>query len=351
MRLFKTAIVSLYLLIVVSCKQKTSDVNYYNLPKLSSDLKIDYTNSNPLLEALKPVPETAVFEMKGYSLWDPSVIQVDDTFHLFCSRWKEADGWDAWKKSHVIRATSKSLFGPYKFEEVVIKPEDHPWATAGIHNPKIIKIGNKFLLYHLGIPKWHTGFLFSDSIEGPWEALSESLIKTNNPSIWVHEDGRVYALGKFKPAKKDTKDGRWDAYMRAFKAPNIMGPYDVVGDNKNRLPNDFELEDPTVWYSNNQYNVICTDWEAKVTGIDKSVLLYTSKNGIDYSLYSQIPLWHRNEPTPMEGGKILLLDKIERPQVYLNKQNELVALLVSATRKSNSDQGIIIVRPVEKFTP
>jgi hypothetical protein len=58
--------------------------------------------------------------MEGYYLWDPSVIKVGDTYHLFCSRWPKDTEMKGWMKSHVIRAASKSLFGPYQFQEVVL---------------------------------------------------------------------------------------------------------------------------------------------------------------------------------------------------------------------------------------
>ncbi|MCX6269614.1 MAG: hypothetical protein NTU44_00050 [Bacteroidetes bacterium] len=49
------------------------------LPALLKDIKISYPNSNPFKKALHPVPETAIFKMEGYYLWDPSVIKVGDT--------------------------------------------------------------------------------------------------------------------------------------------------------------------------------------------------------------------------------------------------------------------------------
>lgn len=347
----KTNLILLLALLVQLVSQAQEIEKSNTLPKLPEDVSISYPHSNPLKAALKPVPETAVFEMDGYSLWDPSIIKVGDTYHLFCSRWKEEDGWDTWKKSYVIRATSNSLFGPYEFREVVIKGADHPWAKEGIHNPKITKVGDQFLLYHLGIPQWRTGFMFSESIEGPWEPLPKPALNTNNPSLMIREDESVYAVGKFKPSKKDTKDGRWDAYMQAFQAPDLLGPYTLLGDNKNRLPNNFELEDPTIWWANNQYNVICTDWEGKVTGEDKSVIYYTSKNGIDYVLYSQIPVWSRNEPIPLNDGNEIFPDKVERPQVYINENGELTALLVSITTQMKKERGIIVIRPIDRFVP
>lgn len=318
------------------------------MPERSKGIKVSYPSSNPLKKALRPVPESAIFKMEGYYLWDPSVIKVGDTYHLFCSRWPESDGMKGWQRSHVIRATSKSLFGPYKFQEVVLHPSSHPWATQAIHNPKISKVGKKYLLYHLGIPLWKTGFAFADSIEGPWTPASHPVIDTNNPALLIRSDGSAYAVGKFKP--KVTRDGRWDANMQAFEATDYNGPYKLVQDTLNRLPGNFELEDPTIWWANNQYNVICTDWEAKVTGVQKSIVYYTSKDGINYELYSRIPVWSQNDQVPVKNREAIRVAGIERPQVFLNEKGAVIALLV-AVHPSENIPTYIIIRPVKDFIP
>ena len=322
--------------------------NQVVLPTLPSDLPISYPKSNPLREALLPVPKDAIFKMDGYYLWDPSVIKVGDTFHLFTSRWPESKGMKGWVNSEVIRAVSTSLFGPYKFVEVVLTPSKHPWATEAIHNPKIARVGKKFVIYHLGIPQWKTGFAFADSIQGPWTPVDKPVLHTNNPAILFRPNGTAYAVGKFKP--KVTRDGKWDAYMCAFEASDILGPYKLLKDTLDRLPNHFELEDPTIWWANNQYNVICTDWEGKVTGVQKAVVYYTSKNGIDYELYSQIPVWSQKEMVPMEGGKQFSVSGVERPQVYIDEKGTLSALLVSI-HPSEHIPTYIVIRPVNHFVP
>ncbi|MGJ8638228.1 MAG: sulfatase-like hydrolase/transferase [Opitutaceae bacterium] len=319
--------------------------------KLPDDAVVTHSDSNPLRDALLPVPETAVFKMEGWSLWDPSLIKVGDTYHLFCSRWPRADdhSFDSgWKRSHVIRATSKNLFGPYEFAEVVLHPSEHPWATTGIHNPKITKVGDQFLLYHLGIPQWSTGFAFADSIEGPWVPVPEPVVKANNPALLVRDDGSAYMVSKHKP--KPTRDGKWDACMKAHVAKTLTGPYETFGGGRNRLPYDLELEDPTIWWANEQYNVICTDWEGKVTGVQKPVVYYTSKDGIDYELYSKIPVWTQEEPILLEDGTALKASRIERPQVYTNDAGEVAALLVAVGVEVRS-HDYIVIRPVDNFVP
>ncbi|MDF7825929.1 glycoside hydrolase family protein [Pontiellaceae bacterium B12227] len=319
--------------------------------KLPADAVITCPDSNPLRDALRPVPTTAVFKMEGWSLWDPSLIKVGDTYHLFCSRWPKADdhSFDSgWKRSHVIRATAKNLFGPYEFQEIVLHPKDHPWATQGIHNPKITKVDDQFLLYHLGIPQWSTGFAFADSVEGPWKPLPKPVLKANNPALLQREDGSAYMVSKHKP--KPTRDGKWDACMKAHEADSITGPYRTVGEGRNRLPYNLELEDPTIWWANDQYNVICTDWEGKVTGIQKPVVYYTSKDGIHYELYSKIPVWTQTEPILLEDGTQLKASRIERPQVYINEQGEFCALLVAVGVEERS-HDYIVIRPVDHFVP
>lgn len=312
------------------------------------NIEMSYHDKNDLRDALCPVPKEAIFKMDGYYLWDPSVIKVGNTYHLFASRWPEAAGMQGWKKSHIIRATSRSLFGPYKFAEVVFDLAKHPWATEAMHNPKVIKVGKKFLLYHLGIPQWQTGFAFADKITGPWTPIKKPVIATNNPALLIKPDGKIYVVGKFKP--KETIDGKWDAYMQAFEADSIMGRYTLVGDNKNRLPNNYELEDPTIWWANNQYNVICTDWEAKVTGIEKAVIYYTSKDGINYKLYSDIPVWSQNELIPIVGTDSVQVTKVERPQVYIDKKGRMTALL-AGVHPPGIGATYIVIRPVRNFVP
>ncbi len=318
----------------------------FSPPPLPPGVSVINTHDNPLRDALRPVPKSAVFKMDGFFLWDPSVIKVGETYHLFASRWPANDGMNGWFRSHAIRATSKSLFGPYTFQEVVLSPETHPWASEAIHNPKIMKAGDKFLLYHLAIPQWQTGFAYADKIEGPWVPLPRPVIKTNNPALLLRNDGSAYAVGKFKP--RVTKDGKWDAYMQAFEAPSLNGPYTLIGDAGNRLPVDFELEDPTLWWANNRYNLLCTDWEAKVTGIERSMIYYTSTDGIRYELFSQIPVWSQRDAVPFEDGTTVDIPGVERPYVFQNDKGDPVALL-GAIRPTGSNPTYIMIRPIAGF--
>ena len=314
---------------------------------------VTYPDSNPFRDALRPVPKSALFDLEGFSVWDPSLIKVGDTYHLFGSRWPsgpETKGTKGWKQSHVFRATSKSLFGPYEFEEVVLHPSEHPWAVQGVHNPKITRAGDQFLLYHLGIPKWRTGFALSDSIEGPWVPFDKPVVKANNPALHVREDDSAYLLSKYKV--KDS-EGNVGVYMEAWQADNFKGPYELVlgkDGSRSRLPYGLELEDPSLWWANDRFNIVCTDWKGKLTGIRKAVICYTSKDGVEFELFSKTPVWSQADPIPFEDGSEMKVKRVERPQVFVNGKGEVVALLAAISTADDTDNHIVI-RPVDHFVP
>src|SRR5215203_715286 len=84
-----------------------------------------FLNAQTLKDKMKPAVKNGGFKMEGYILWCPSVIKVGKTYHMFASRWPEQYGLGGWTKySEIVRATSNSLYGPYKFEEVVIQKRE-----------------------------------------------------------------------------------------------------------------------------------------------------------------------------------------------------------------------------------
>jgi hypothetical protein len=138
-------------------------------------------------------------------------------------------------------------------------------------------------------------------------------------------------------------------FKRAYEADDLIGPYRVVADNGNRLPNGFQLEDPAVWWANSQYNVRCTDWQGKVTGINKAVVYYTSKDGVNYELFSQVPVWSQNDPIPVLEGAELKVTKVERPEVCLDADGKVEAILAAVHPISGATY--IVIRPVQPFRP
>lgn len=286
---------------------------------------------------LRPAAATAVFRMPGFHLWDPSVVEAGGRFHLFASRWPAAAGFEGWRGSHVIRATAEHLFGPYSFAQVVAEPRPDGWDSVGVHNPKILRVGSRLLLYHLGIPAWQTGFMWADGVEGPWRRGDRPTIPANNPALWVHDDGSVYVLAKKRsPFAPDVRP--WTNWMQAFTAPHIAGPYTEIDPLTNRLPEGCELEDPTVWHDGRRYHAVVTDWKGLVTGIDKAGLHFVSADGVSYSLVSQTPLF--TQAIELESGW-LALERRERPQIVLGPDGGVVAMC-TAILEAGGESAVVI---------
>lgn len=246
----------------------------------------------------------------------------------------------------MIVATSQHLLGPYKYKRIVLKPRPGKWDSQGIANPKITKAGGKYLLYYLGIGNGYgTGFAIANSIHGPWKRFDQPVAPMNNPAIWIRKDGSAYAVGKAKVRLH----GHVYDFLHAYKADNWRGPYKAYGARPNALPDNYELEDPTIWYANGQYNLICTDWQSKATGIWKGGVYYVSKDGKRYHLVSRIPIFNRFKPFQFSDGSEVKFSRMERPQVVLNKKHQVIALLLAVLPQSGP--SYILIQPVDDFYP
>lgn len=306
-----------------------------------------YPSTNPFTAAIEPTPPSAVFKMPQSYLWDPSIIHVGNTYYLFASHWAASRGFGYWEHSDVIVATSPHLLGPYTYRRVVLKARPGKWDSRGIANPKILKVGHQYVLYYLGTPRFQTGFAVSNSINGPWKRFNRPIIPTNNPALWIHRNGSAYAVGKVKVRLRP--HGTVHDFLQAFTAKNWRGPYKSFGAKPDALPGHYELEDPTLWYANGEYNLICTDWKSKATGIFKAGTYYVSKNGRHYQLVSRIPVFNRFKPFHFSDGSEVRFSRIERPQVVLNQKHQVTALLTAVLPKSGL--SYILIQPVKNFYP
>src|SRR5580700_4997627 len=160
----------------------------------SSGFSADSTNAPGIIEkrsfkdCLLPAPKNGGFAMDGYILWCSSVIKVGDTYHMFASRWPAQYGLGGWTShSECVRATSTNLFGPYTFQEVVLQKRADHWDNSRVHNVKIVRAGNKFVLYYINSAN-QTGYAVADSVTGPWTRLDKPVMKVSNPAILVKPD-------------------------------------------------------------------------------------------------------------------------------------------------------------------
>jgi hypothetical protein len=182
------------------------------------------------------------------------------------------------------------LLGPYEFKEVVLKKRTDNWDNTRVHNGKIVRTPDgKFVIYHIDTAN-ETGYAWSDSIDGPWKRLDKPVMKISNPAPLVRPDGSVYVFGRLGVGEKDARVNRGVAYV----ADAFDKPYKLLEDGRNLLPDDYELEDPTIWWAADQYNVLLNDWKGKATGVPKGGAQYASKDGIKYELVSKAAGLHQD---------------------------------------------------------
>jgi hypothetical protein len=293
-------------------------------------------------DLIGPAPRNGGFAMDGYFIWCSSVIKVGDTYQMFASRWPVTEkGIGAWTSlSECVRATSKDLLGPYKFEEVVLQKRLDSWDNTRVHNVKIVQAGGKLVLYYINSAN-ETGYAVADAVTGPWKRLDKPVMKLSNPAILVRPDESIYVFGRLRVGQ--TNRGI------AFTAPTYQGPYTLLEEGGNLLPNDCELEDPTIWWANDQYNVLMNDWKGKATGIFKAGVQYFSKDGIHYQLMSPEPVFTRE--VKFDDGTSQTFRRRERPFVYANEKGEVLALFTACMMEDESKGSRVVAQPVDHYVP
>jgi hypothetical protein len=263
------------------------------------------------------VPPESGFRMEGYWVWGGSMIRVDSTYHLFASRWiKKMDFPREYRfDSEIVRATSTSPVGLFKFEELVVGERDSSYWDANMaHNPTIHKIGDEYVLFYIGSDFTSrrensgdllrlVGYASSRSIEGPWKRSDHPMIsrESNNPAMLI-EDGRVLLLFRDAPLR---------VYMAA--AEHYQGPYDVVNDN---VWPDGKLEDFYLFKTNDHYHLICEDNEGAVCGHVRWGIHLCSDNGVnDWRKYNPVVIYDHD--IHYENGQTLHCVRRERPQLLI----------------------------------
>lgn len=292
------------------------------------------------------VPAESGFRMDGYWVWGGSMIRVGSTYHLFASRWiKRMDFPREYRfDSEIVRATSKSPMGPFKFEEVVIGERDSSfWDANMAHNPTIHQIGDEFVLFYIGSDfttyRENTEFLLrlvgyasSKSIEGPWKRSDEPIIKeeSNNPAVLI-EDSRVLLLFRDAPLR-----------VAMAEADHYKGPYEVV--NNNVWP-DSKLEDFYLFKSRNQYHLVCEDNVGKVSGHERWGIHLYSDNGVDgWEKYDPVEVY--DHEINYENGQTLHCTRRERPQLLI-EEGKITHLLTGVYDGKNSwCQPVKLKQPV-----
>ncbi len=270
------------------------------------------------------------FKMDGYWIWCGSMIKVGSTYHLFASRWEKSGSFPEGylQNSEIVRATSKSSLGPFKFEEVVIGERDSSfWDSNMAHNPTIHKIGDEYVLFYIGsdFKTFATiynhkslvrriGYASSKSITGPWKRSDQPIIdsESNNPTILV-DGSKIKLLYR-------------DAYLKVklAESDNYKGPYQTVNDN---LWPNCKLEDFYMFKADNQYHIVCEDNVGGVSGHERwGVHLYSIDGVNDWKPNNPVVVY--NHEIHFADNTILKCTRRERPQFLI--ENGWITCLITA---------------------
>lgn len=289
---------------------------------------------------LLPAVKNGGFRMDGYMLWCSSVLKIGDRYQMFASRWPAKYGMAGWTRySECVRATSTNLFGPYQFQQVVLRKRPDHWDNSRVHNVKIVKAGSKYVIFYINTAN-ETGYAVADSITGPWTRSDRPVIRASNPAPLVRPEGSIYVFCRLRDSAGVNRGV-------AFTAPSYRGPYTVLDQGANLLPDGDELEDPTIWWADNQYNILVNDWKSHATGIFKAGAQYWSKDGIHYHLVSRRPVFTKT--VIYDDGSTETFRRRERPFVYVNEKGEALALFTACLPEQGASR--VVVQPVRRYYP
>jgi len=300
------------------------------------------TNSvpEPLADFMLPAVKNGGFAMDGYFLWCSSVIKIGDTYNMVASRWPAQYGMGGWTShSEGVLATSTNLFGPYQFQAVLLQKRPDHWDKSRVHNVKVVKDGDKYLIFYINSAN-ETGYAVADSITGPWTRSDKAVIHASNPAPLVRPDGSLYVFCRLRDSD-DVNRGV------AYTAPSYKGPYTALENGDNLLPNGGQLEDPTIWWANNQYNIVLNDWQGHATGVFKNGAQYFSKDGVHYTLVSRTPVFTKK--VPFDDGTTVTFSRRERPFIYVDDKGVALALFTACLPADGPAR--IVVQPIKNYYP
>ena len=277
-----------------------------------------------LEKMIQPVPYSNKFYEDDYYIWDGSMVKHENKYYLIYSRWPKDFGHYAWiSHSEVACAVADSPFGPFEFVKVLLsKRGTEFWDGTTTHNPMIIKVKDKYYLYHMGTygysnlknpismsdPNWweyrnnqRIGVAVSTHPLGPWERFDKPILDvsveekafdslmTSNPAVCEMSDGRILMV--YKAVTKGETDGK--AYrggvvkhgVAIAETPDgvfVKQPGTIFeASNKNLY--HMVAEDPFIWCDKNMIYAITRDVMGLFTGVEAGLALFESKDGLDWS--------------------------------------------------------------------
>ena len=349
--IFKSILLILISIVILfSCtKTKKEEV------KTSEELTLKKKEwKNTIFNRIGEAPVNGGFKMDGYWVWGSTVIKGDDgLYHMFASRWPSYipfhPGWMV--ASEIAHATSKTAEGPYTFNDVALNRRGIQfWDGKSVHNPKIVKYKDKYILYYMGSTnpfpeitkenakelthesrwsvsgRWNKriGIAVSDNLYGPWKRNDSPIFEvkpntfynylTSNPSPLIREDGSVVLLFKGRGYNENGTPSPWNVGVAT--APSFMGPYKAVSDepifSKDKIG---VVEDPNLWVDEDGYHMVVKDMNGTITGEYHAGVLAHSTDGINWVVDKE-PLAYSRK-IKWDNGTTIEQGQLERAFVFV----------------------------------
>ena len=285
-------------------------------------------NKKHFIDRIQPAPKESGFRDDDYWIWGSSVIKGEDgKYHMFASRWSKDFPFRNWvSNSEVVRAVADNPLGPYSFEEVVLPPRGKEFFDGRCtHNPRIVKYGDKYLLYYFGTTydfpmptkekpeaeDWEQawmnkriGLTISDSVYGPWERADEAVILpregywdasiTSNPAPAVNpETGEILLM------YKSSTDGLVPPLLLGVsKSDSPRGEYKRLSEDpifrfETAENNLIDVEDPNIWWAGDHYEAILKDRTGEICGEEGGGVHVYSTDGIDWQLFDEVKAYSK----------------------------------------------------------
>lgn len=330
----------------------------------------------------------SAFSLENHFVWCGSAIQAeeDGKYYLFYSAMKSGPEQpkfiDAWLLGSMIGiAVSDSPYGGYKDIGIVYNKDGYrsdtcSWDSQSVHNPHIKRYNGKYYLYYcatvdpgenarvkgklsrrdrlqqnqkLGVLCFNS---MKELLEGKFSCNEQPLLAPRtrmkpdnvlepspegtvpkpdnlilvNPAVVYHPLKKKYYLY----FKGNVYDPTWRGVHGVAIADAPEGPFIVqddyvfefeTGDNRK-----LNAEDPFVWYhrKDNCFYAVFKDFTGGFTKGMPGLAIMCSKDGIHWELPEHSLFM--NKEIVIKNGKHINVDRLERPQLLLDKKDEPIVL-------------------------
>ncbi len=266
--------------------------------------------------------------MKQWNYWDGQIIKgPEGKYHIFASRWDQAQGHRGWWGSLAVHAVSDKVTGPY-VDKGLCWPENQ--AGKGHNVTALVLPDGRYVVV---VSETRPGDVFvSKSLDGPWEHLGSIKVAENefsrggrmsNVSIMVRPDGDFMIVPR-SGAILISKDG-------------ILGPYVVQGPSVYSTIPEMSamrtLEDPVVWYSGGLYHIVVNNWNPR------KAYHITSVDGIHNWTFRGLAYDPTTDFVRYTDGTINHWFKLERPGVVIENGHVTAVSLAVLDVPKNEERG------------